>query len=319
MQKKVTILLSLYKPNITWLKELLSSLNNQTYKNIELIICDDCPDFPVNQEIFSSLLTNLSYSFIANKKNLGSNKTFELLTSLATGDYIAYCDQDDIWQPNKIEALVNALESSSSVLAFSDMYIIDENSNKIADSISQIRKRQVGLEGNDLTKVFLVRNFISGCSMIIKSELAKAAIPFSSLLIHDHWIVLYASTKGNIKYVNQALIGYRQHSDNQTSVLMNVNTKNDYLNVRIKLQKDALNEMKTFFSNDTKTLELINKTLIWCDAREKWWQGFNISALFTLIRLRNIFKSVTLFECVMARMPSFIFKYAIKQIKSGKI
>lgn len=319
MQEKVTILLSVYKPNLDWLNQLLISLNNQTYKNLELIVCNDCPDFPVNHDILDCTITNFKYDLFVNKQNLGSNKAFELLTSLATGDYIAYCDQDDIWHPNKIEFLVKALKATNSVLAFSDMYVIDENGNKTADSISQIRKRQKCFDDSNLTKTFLVRNFISGCSMLIKADIAKKAIPFSNHLIHDHWLVLYASTKGSIKFVDKALIGYRQHSNNQTSVLMNVETKNDYYNIRIKQQATTLKELKNLFINDTKTIDLINKALCWCEARDKWWKKSNISALLTLIKLKNIFKSVTLFEIVMARMPSFVFKYAITQIKSGKI
>lgn len=43
---------------------------------------------------------------IQNKKNIGSNKTFELLTSIADGDYIAYCDQDDIWEQPSIHFFI---------------------------------------------------------------------------------------------------------------------------------------------------------------------------------------------------------------------
>jgi hypothetical protein len=44
---------------------------------------------------------------------MGSNKTFERLTAFAEGKYVAYCDQDDIWEDNKIELLVNRLEKTA--------------------------------------------------------------------------------------------------------------------------------------------------------------------------------------------------------------
>ena len=44
MKPKVVIALSIYKPNLKWLEELLISLNNQTYQNIELLVWNDCPE-----------------------------------------------------------------------------------------------------------------------------------------------------------------------------------------------------------------------------------------------------------------------------------
>lgn len=319
MNKKVTILLSVYKPNISWLKILLNSLNNQTYQNISLLICDDCPDYPVDRELISSLITNFKYKITANEKNLGSNKTFERLTAEADGDYFAYCDQDDIWEPRKIELLVKDLEKTNSVLSFSDMYVINESGKKIAESISDLRKRQKGISGDNLSPVFLTRNFISGCSMLIRADIAKEALPFVSYMIHDHWLALYASSKGYISFVNTPLIGYRLHSHNQTSVMMGVETKSDYLEYRIINPKKNILELKERFKNNERIMPLIEKTLQWDIFRERWWQSFDLKAAAGLFKYRKVNPFSTAFELVMARMPSFVFALAVRLIKSGKI
>ena len=94
----VSILLAVYKPNETWFIEQLISLNEQTYDNIELLVYDDCPDFPVNEDIIKKYITKFSYTLIRGIENEGSNKAFEELTKEAKGELFAYCDQDDIWE-----------------------------------------------------------------------------------------------------------------------------------------------------------------------------------------------------------------------------
>ena len=60
----VSILLAVYKPNEKWLIEQLISLNEQSYENLELIVYDDCPENPVNEELFTSNITNFSFKII---------------------------------------------------------------------------------------------------------------------------------------------------------------------------------------------------------------------------------------------------------------
>ena len=97
----VSILLAVYNPNYEWFKEQLSSLNNQNYNNLELIVYDDCPDNPVDERFIKNCISNFSYHIIRGKQNKGSNFAFEELTKYGKGEYFAYCDQDDIWEKIK--------------------------------------------------------------------------------------------------------------------------------------------------------------------------------------------------------------------------
>lgn len=97
----VSILMAVYKPNKKWIVEQLDSLNEQTYENIELLVYDDCPEFPISEELIGKYITNFSYVVVSGTKNEGSNKAFEELTKIANGEFFAYCDQDDIWEKEK--------------------------------------------------------------------------------------------------------------------------------------------------------------------------------------------------------------------------
>lgn len=100
----ITIVMAVYEPNMQWFKEQLLSLEAQTYPNLELIIRDDCsPTVPFEQicECAATCIRSFPYEISRNERNVGSNQTFEWLTQQARGEYIAYCDQDDVWLSEK--------------------------------------------------------------------------------------------------------------------------------------------------------------------------------------------------------------------------
>ena len=117
----VSILMAVYHPNDEWLARQLASLNRQTYDNLELIVCDDGPDRPAGQDVIHRYISRFAVSYVVNTRNMGSNWTFERLTAMAAGTYVAYCDQDDIWEEDKIDRLVRRLEETGANLCFSDL------------------------------------------------------------------------------------------------------------------------------------------------------------------------------------------------------
>ena len=198
MSPKVSILLAVYKPNESWLIEQLISLNNQSYDNLKLYIYDDCPEYPVNEELFKRYITKFKYEIIRGKINKGSNKAFEELSKIADGDYFVYCDQDDIWEENKISVLLDKFKDQDTKLVLSDLSIINANGEITAKSIRDIRKRIIYKRGYNLAESILTSNFITGCAMMVRSEIAKEAIPFEENLIHDQWIGTIAALNGKI-------------------------------------------------------------------------------------------------------------------------
>ena len=172
----VSILMAVYEPRMDWLREQLDSLNAQTYPNLRLYIRDDCsPEVPFAEieALVSECITAFPYSIERNIKNLGSNGPFDLLTREAEGKYFAYCDQDDIWLPEKLSVLEETIEREQAVLVCSDMFIIDEQGKRISDSITGIRRHHVFRTGDDLTDTLWYSNFASGCALLIRTETAK--------------------------------------------------------------------------------------------------------------------------------------------------
>lgn len=314
----VSIVMAVYKPNKTWLCEQLESLNRQSYPNIELLVCDDCPDFPTEEKIFSKQITEFPFKFIRNEKNIGSNKTFEKLTALASGKYISYCDQDDIWDPDKVEKMTEVLENTGSPLVCSDLRIIDGSGNKIADSITKIRKRHIFREGNGLAPKLLVSNFVTGCAMMIRSETAKSAIPFAESLVHDQWLAINAALKGKIEVIHTPLISYRQHDSNQTAALKGIIDKSSYYNERLTKYKDRLREYKNrLYFTDMKNV--IDELSAFYEARIRYSQKARLKDLKIMLKYKYYARDSVLIESVMKFIPDRVFKIIISLAKKGKI
>ena len=334
----VSVLIAIYNPNINWLKEQLESINNQTYKNLEIIICDDCPDNYTDKNIFYEMLFNFKSKImiIHNKKNLGSTKTFEELTKLATGKYIAYCDQDDIWKKNKIQELVSKLEKNSdAVLIYSDAEIINKNNKIIYTSLADYHKGIIFYSGKNLYNKLLINNFVTGCMMLIKSNIAKNSLPFEETMIHDHYLALYASMCGEIIFLDKKLIYYRRHDKNQTGVLFDVKTKKDYYEKRILLVQKRLLNLKARFGSEKNILDKnlsesgllrpnfikkdfiaqINKLENELSNRKIWWEKFDFRALKNLLANKNNNFLCSRFEILMARVPNFLFKIAVNILR----
>jgi hypothetical protein len=306
----VSILLAVYKPNETWLIEQLMSLNEQTYDNIELLVYDDCPKFPVDEDYFKKYITNFRYTLSRGKKNEGSNKTFENLTKQGNGEFFAYCDQDDIWEPNKIEVLVNLIQKENSVLAYSDMSVIDKNGNFVANSLIQVKPRIKYIYGEKLFSRFFFKNCVSGCCMLINSEIAKRAILFSRVTIHDQWLCIIASYYGKISFMNKTLVKYRIHGNNQTGSFKGVFNKKDYYNLRVNILQQRINEVKRCINDielNGNNIDLTN-IRIFCDARIN-------KNIFKIFKYSYLDKKEAYFEIIIRYMPNWLFKIIINKLK----
>lgn len=315
----ISILMAVYEPRLDWLKEQLDSLNAQTYPNLKLYIRDDCSptvSFEATKKLVSESITAFPYIIGRNSENRGSNTTFELLTKEADGKYFAYCDQDDIWLPEKLSILQQTIEAENASFVCSDMYVIDENGKQIADSITKVRKHHVFQEGADLADKLLIRNFASGCTVLIRADTAKAAIPFCPYMVHDHYLALYAAVNGTIITVHQPLISYRVHGGNQTSVLAGVTDRESYYRIRLEELEKRLDWLQIRFADDHNLSREIQDAQFWIAAREKWFSG-DVSQKGTIWKYSRFSKAASLFELTTARMPESLFRLAAKLIQKG--
>jgi glycosyltransferase involved in cell wall biosynthesis len=195
-----------------YLRDQLQSIFNQTYNNIEVIVCDDAST-DKTVEILEEFRNTYGLVFQVNDSHLGLVRNFEKVMSQVRGDYIALSDQDDIWYPNKLEFLIKNIGSFSMI--FSAVHVIDGNGNPHENPIVVSEYSRDHTEKVNF-KDFIETAWVLGCTSLIKRDLLDKTLPMpDGVMFHDWWLTLAAIKMGNgIKYLHTPTIKYRQHGDN---------------------------------------------------------------------------------------------------------
>ena len=318
MNPLISIIMATYQPNLLWLEQQLKSLDAQDYQPLELIVCDDAstPEtYLAIQNCLQRCVTKFPFTLIRNEANLGSNGTFERLTLLAHGEWVSYCDQDDLWNAEKLSTLFKrTLTDKQAVLTYCDMCVVDENGKEIAKSLSDVRRRVRYHEGSELVPTLLYHNYISGCAMLMKTELAKQAVPFLPYIIYDHWLALWAAARGKIAFVPQALLGHRVHRSNQTNAVSDIHSKADYRQRRIEL---FLHRMEAL-SARTMLAPQQDKALCWARLRVRYAGGeYAVAGRLLLNGFGD--PKVTIFELLLPLMPDRLFQKCIRGVQQGRL
>lgn len=316
----ISILMAVYEPRMDWLEEQLRSLNDQTYPNLRLYMRDDCsPTVPIEdiESLVKKCVTAFPYVLERNEKNLGSNGTFERLTQEAEGDYFAYCDQDDVWLPEKLTVLRNEIERTGALLACSDMFIIDGDGRQTADSINEVRRHHRFRSGMGLAKDLLTHNFATGCTMLVRARAAKDAVPFCPYMVHDHYIALWCAERGMIHSVERPLLCYRLHQNNQTGLMTGVTDRASYGVVRIDGIVERLRWLEKNFPCGEELSGEIRACLSWALAREDNWQ--HRGGKRTVWKYRRFSPIPSVFEVFAAGMPECVFRVFLQAAKRNLV
>lgn len=154
-------------------------------------------------------------------QRLGPSRSFSRLMECTTTPYVAFCDQDDYWLPEKLERLVAAIrriegfDGATAALACSDVVVADSNLQALQPSYFAKHNFSV-VDGRDLGLNRLIfRNYAIGATTIVNRRLIRecGTIPDKAVM-HDWWLALLATCIGEVAVINQPLMLYRQHGTN---------------------------------------------------------------------------------------------------------
>ena len=193
-----------------FLQVQINSLLQQTYLNLEIIVSDDHSTdgtIAILEQYKDDPRFNISLQTI----NVGAISNFELATRKTSGEFVAFCDQDDIWLPEKIEKLFHAM--GDRWLVYSDSILVDEKGQSLQKNLSQLRKMYSGAD----TRGFVFSNVVWGHTMMINRQLLPYLLPIPKGVPHDIWFALKATIFTGIVYLDEPLTLYRQHSKTVTT------------------------------------------------------------------------------------------------------
>lgn len=229
-KQKLTVSVVMCTHNgMEFIEEQLESILNQTQVPDELIVSDDnstdgtlvfVTDY-VNKYISTHPeLSSLKFRTISNVPALGVTKNFEGAISVASGDLIALSDQDDVWYRSKLEIMTVAFEGDSSLsLLHTNACLVDEHNTSLGMSLFEAlrvstKDIQYIQNGRGL-EVLARRNLVTGATAMFRSTLVGKITQIPRGWLHDEFIGLIAAGIGKIDVLNEELIRYRQHGNNQ--------------------------------------------------------------------------------------------------------
>lgn len=188
-----------------YLKTQLDSILKQTYSPIELIIVDDNSRDGTRDLLIPYQKKHNNIHVYFNETNLGYNKNFEKAISYCKGEFISISDQDDIWLPDKIEKLANAIGENWVIV--SDSLYIDSDDRLLDKTLLD------NFSFQNTYKSILLENFVTGHTSLLSRKILEYIFPIPAKGFYDWWIGFIAIYHNKLVYLDQKLTYYRIHSN----------------------------------------------------------------------------------------------------------
>jgi len=223
MSSEVDILLATYNGQ-KYIEQQLNSIVGQSYSNWKLYIRDDgsIDDTLAIVKRYISNYPEKMYLVEDGLERLGPAKSFEQLCVHSDSKYIAFCDQDDVWLPFKLQLQIEKMieleevhKTNKPILVHTDLVVVDDRLNLVSESFWQYQHLAPGKMST--LRRQLVQNCVTGCTVLINRSLIELALPIpQKVIMHDWWLALVAVSEGVMCEVNVPTVKYRQHENNDT-------------------------------------------------------------------------------------------------------
>lgn len=225
----VSVIMSIYKEPIEWLRQSIDSILVQTYNNYELIIVCDNPSYKEGNLLLREYAEKDDrIVLLYNTDNIGLTKSLNKCLVVAKGDYIARMDADDICKPDRFEKEVQYLNTHNDIdICHTNIVYIDG-----AGNITEERKLE---QPKDIKKWLCWENFIAHSTVMFRRTVLETRIPlynekYRSAQDYDLWTTLALAGR-RFGYLNEPLLKYRL-SEAQVSRSGRNKQQNNFINIR---------------------------------------------------------------------------------------
>lgn len=222
-RNKVSVVIPTYG-RTEYLLRAISSVENQTYENIELTVVDDNSPQEGKSEEVKKYIQNLNIpcDFIQHEVNKGGNAARKTGIEASSGAFLAFLDDDDWWEPDKLEKQVNVTEKNDADLVYTGVRFVNEDG-------STLKERVPGSVPSDATKKLLCRNIIGTYSSILlrSSVIDEVGYPDENFPAWQDQEWFIRISKGHkLQSISKALVNYSAESPDKItdSIISNANT-----------------------------------------------------------------------------------------------
>ena len=238
----VTIIMCTYNGE-KYIREQLQSIADNTVTEWNILISDDQSTdntIQIAREFQKQYPDKIQIKVNDTKKGAIINflsSIYQVGAKMEKDDFIMLCDQDDIWNPDKIEKtigdmnnLIKTYGNEMPLLVCTDVTVVDDEMKIIHESFRKMNNYQI--RHLDFAHL-MMENKVQGCTTMINKSLAMMLdkLPHKATM-HDGWLALIASAFGHIAYTDEQTMKYRQHIDNvQGSIAYKDDVKNKFSNL----------------------------------------------------------------------------------------
>ncbi len=219
---EVFVLLSSFNGS-QFVGEQIESIRRQTFTQWTLLVRDDGSSDDTLDIVECIARGDPRIHLVRDGRgNLGAASSFGALLDHAAdlgARYIALADQDDVWQPTKLTRQLELLRrreaetgTATPLLIHSDLTVVAEDLRVVHPSF--LRFQHLRHVADWPLGAMLVQNFVTGCTAMFNRALLRAAVPVPNVVMHDWWLALCAAALGEILYLPEATVLYRQHDRN---------------------------------------------------------------------------------------------------------
>ncbi len=263
---KLSVAMATYN-GARYIEEQLNTLLNQSLKVDEVIISDDCSSDDTEKIVRGFIEKNNlhdSWRFEVNSHNLGYAANFMNALNKTTGDYVFFCDQDDLWVPERVEHMLKAMESNENIALLGsefEPFACTEDAPKPHAWEIKTFKNDGSIEKLEFNPANI---FIGcqGCTMCMRrSFLEKIKDYWYKNWAHDEYVWKLALCMDGLYFLHETTLKRRLHSDNVT---LHKEHKNEqrikYLEDLLKSHRKTL-EFARDIELDEKKIRLLEKNI----------------------------------------------------------
>lgn len=187
-----------------FISETIESVLSQTYDNWEMIIVDDCSTDNTDDVVSEYSARDPRIRYIKNDTNLGAALTRNRALDEARGQWIAFLDSDDLWEPDKLEQQINFMKNGNINFSYTGYCEIDENSNEMGICVTGPKR---------ITKIGMYNYCWIGCLTVMYNAKEVGLIQIADIKKNnDYALWLKVIKKADCHLLDLNLAKYRKRT-----------------------------------------------------------------------------------------------------------
>ena len=200
-----------------FLNQQLDSLSAQTQAPSELVVCDDrSTDRSIDIVKRFAETAPFPVRLFVNDARLGYRANFLKAASLCWADYIAFCDQDDVWLKDKLSIVTRSIQETQCTLLHHNYRLIDDNGASISGEANHefVKRHASWRHSGGLTQVFhrSLMDYLDLWALSVDHNVDD------DKMAHDQWIFFLSYVLGKTIFIDDVLVLYRQHAGNLVGI-----------------------------------------------------------------------------------------------------